>query len=161
MKSKKLRKSSLNFWWGGWVFPPLVQWFFSCAVLPPSVIHRGSGYFSDLTWNVQSPDENNTPTRDAYKSSTHLPKLSHVTPLPVDVRDFVLSLKTNQNIQLNCPANRGGRLISLSLLIFFFKHPFEELFSLNWQSQRVFCVGQEILKPSWCRVEKKKSMVRN
>lgn len=151
MKSKKPRKSSLNFWWGGRVFQPLVQWFFSCAVLPPSVIQRGSGYVS----------ENNTPTRDAYKSSTHLPKLSHVTPLPVDVRDFVLSLKTNQNIQLNCPANRGGRLISLSLLIFFFKHPFEELFSLKWQSQRVFCVGQEILKPSWCRVGKKKSMVRN
>lgn len=119
--------------------------------LPCSVTQGGSGYYSDLTWNFQSLGKDTVPSWRCLPSSVRIQNLFYMKPL-VNVHDFILSSKSNQNVQLNSPANSWGRVISLSLLIFqaFFWRAI--LFKLT--VTEIFCVGQEILKYSRCIVEK-------
>ena len=73
--------------------------------------------------------------------------------LLVNVHGFVLSLKSNQNVQFYCPANSWGRAILLSLLIFqafFWRTLLFKMIVRNF----FFWVSQEILKLSRCIVEK-------
>lgn len=72
--------------------------------------------------------------------------------LLVNVYDFILSSKSNQNIQLNYPANGWGEVISLSLPLF--QAFFWRAICFKMTVTEIFGVGQEILKHVRCRVEK-------
>lgn len=122
----------------------------SCSVSPHSATRGGSDYSADLTHHFPSLAETSHLPGDAYKRSIHTQKLHYMKPLLVNVRGFVLSSKSNQNVQLSCPANSWGRAILLSLLIFqaFFWR------TLLFKLTDFFWVGQEILKVSRCIVEK-------
>lgn len=74
----------------------------------------------------------------------------------VNVHDFVLSSKSNQNGQRNHPASSWARVILLSFLVF--QAVFWRAILFKMTVTEVFvCVGQEILKHVRRRVEKTNS----
>lgn len=137
----------------GWQMALLTSAFPPVLCCPPSVTQGVSGYDSVLfSYNLKF----SVMRWECYASlgmlmSAHVQNVEHMKYL-LNVHDFVPSLKSNQNVQLNHPADSSGRVISSSSWVF--QAFFWRAILFKMTVAEILGIGQEISKHSRCRIEK-------